>query len=102
MTKKVLAIAYNKIPMWNPLDQSQLDGHLWIGSIAEFKSKEHLDRKNGFVEINNNELPTKKYKKLADVLINQKLLKKGAVSFRLDEVLGFAKKTARAKKKGKK
>jgi hypothetical protein len=96
MTKKVLGIAYNKIPMWNALDQEL---YLWIGTIADFKSREILQRKNGFIEVNNDELPVKKYKKLAEVLVGQGLLKKNAISFRLDEVLGFAEKTKKKVKK---
>lgn len=96
MTKKVLAIAYNYIPLFGS------SGKLWIGSIAQFNSREDLADKPGFIEITNDELLAKKYKKLAQVLISQKLIKKDTVSFRLDEVLGFAKKTAKVKKKGKK
>jgi hypothetical protein len=99
MTKKVLAIAYNKVPIFSPLDLDIEEAELLIGSLVEFRTKSDLDKKNGFIEINHDELSVNKYKKLANVLINQRLLKSNAKSFRLDEVFGLAKKTVKKKKK---
>ncbi len=82
MSKKVIGITYKNV-------DASLDGfdvELLVGTQLKFTLLDGQIDPEGIIPVTNLELPVSKFKKLANVLVNNKLLKPTAKTFRLDKI----------------
>ncbi len=97
MSKKVIGVIYKDLTTY-------LDGYevnLSPGTILNFKGGEMPIAPKGVLIVSELELSVNKFKKLATTLIQNKLLKPTAKTFRLDKILKLEQHKKNTPKKAK-